>query len=75
MNVKIFSSAISFSLHTLVILSPDGDKGFEPKPNPRCVLRICEKMGVSPEETVMIGDTRADTEMGKKARLGCTIGK
>jgi len=51
-----------------------GDKGFEPKPNPKCVLRICERMDVAPDETVMIGDTRADTEMGKKAQLGCTIG-
>lgn len=51
-----------------------GDDGFEPKPDPRCVLRICEKMRVNPEEAVMIGDTRADTEMGKRANLGCTIG-
>ena len=53
---------------------PDGDEGFEPKPDPKCVLRICEEMAVRPEEAVMIGDTRADTEMGKKANLGCTIG-
>jgi len=51
-----------------------GDEGFEPKPDPKCVLRICEEMAVLPEEAVMIGDTRADTEMGKKANLGCTIG-
>jgi len=51
-----------------------GDEGFEPKPDPRCVLRICERMRVDPEEAAMVGDTRADTEMGKKANLGCTIG-
>jgi len=51
-----------------------GDEGFEPKPNPKCVLRICKEMMVDPKEAVMVGDTRADTEMGKKANLGCTIG-
>ena len=32
-------------------------------------------MMVDPKEAVMVGDTRADTEMGKKANLGCTIGE
>ena len=58
-----------------IFRKPDGDEGFEPKPNPKCVLRICEEMKVNPEEAVMVGDTRADTEMGKKANLGCTIGE
>lgn len=59
---------------TFDIVVAHGDEGFQPKPNPECALLICEKMEVAAEDAVMVGDTRADTEMSKRAGLGCTIG-
>ncbi|XP_069112060.1 uncharacterized protein [Argopecten irradians] len=45
-----------------------------PKPAPHNALMICKKLGVNPEDTVMIGDTKADAGMGKAAKLGWNIG-
>ena len=44
------------------------------KPNPHNALFICEKLGVGPEEAIMVGDTPADTIMGQTAQLGLTVG-
>jgi phosphoglycolate phosphatase-like HAD superfamily hydrolase len=51
-----------------------GDAGSKPKPDPHNALMICRKLGVAPDNAVMVGDTRADTEMGKSAGLGLTVG-
>ncbi|XP_033755356.1 LOW QUALITY PROTEIN: uncharacterized protein LOC117338208 [Pecten maximus] len=45
-----------------------------PKPDAYNAKMICEKLDVSPENTVMIGDTKADAGMGKAAQLGWNIG-
>lgn len=39
------------------------------KPHPAPVLAACEKMGVLPGETLMVGDDKRDIEAGKRA--GC----
>ena len=44
------------------------------KPFPDLVLEACSRMGVSPENTVVIGDTRADMLMGKKAGVSFCVG-
>ena len=49
---------------------PDG----KPKPNPHNCLHICKKLNVSPTDTIMVGDTPADTLMGQQAQLGLTVG-
>ena len=50
------------------------DPNIKPKPNPYSALTICEELGVSPSETVMVGDTAADVGMGKAANLGWNVG-
>ncbi len=43
------------------------------KPDPEAAFEICREMGISPEETVFIGDTAVDIQTGKNAGF-CTIG-
>merc|ERR1712136_516823 len=50
------------------------DKEGKPKPNPHNALYICDKLGVRPSDTIMVGDTPADTLMGQQAKLGLTVG-
>ena len=45
-----------------------------PKPSPHNALWICEALGVRPSDTIMVGDTPADTLMGQQAKLGLTVG-
>lgn len=40
-----------------------------PKPDPDSVLKACDKLGVDPSETAMVGDFTFDIEAGKNA--GC----
>ena len=49
---------------------PDG----KPKPDPHNALHICKEMDVCPSDTIMVGDTPADTLMGQQAALGLTVG-
>ena len=56
----------------LVLCGDDPDS--VSKPNPHNALFICEKLGVGPEQAIMVGDTPADTIMGQTAQLGLTVG-
>lgn len=47
-----------------------GDDGFKVKPSPDTILHICKKLGVSPYETFMVGDTQADIDAGIRAKCG-----
>jgi len=38
-----------------------------PKPDPEAVLLACRRLGVTPRDTVMIGDHRRDIEAGRSA--------
>ena len=38
-----------------------------PKPHPGMLLGLCEELGVSPERTLMIGDTTFDLDMARAA--------
>lgn len=39
------------------------------KPDPTAVLQIAEKLGVTPEETLYIGDSEVDVATGKNAQM------
>lgn len=41
--------------------------GYEPKPSPAMVMGILERMDIAENETMVIGDTTFDLEMGDKA--------
>lgn len=56
-----------------MIMCGDDPKG-RPKPDPHNALHICRNLNVSPSDTIMVGDTPADTLMGQQAALGLTVG-
>jgi phosphoglycolate phosphatase len=54
---------------TLFDCACGGDTYPERKPSPLPLLKIAEKMGVSPQECVMIGDSINDVESGQRAAM------
>ena len=44
------------------------------KPDPKLFLQACEKLGVNPEATLMVGDSAGDILMGKNAKAAGCIG-
>ena len=49
------------------------DDGFPNKPAPDPVLRICDRLGVEPARTAVVGDSPADLRMGRAAGAGRVI--
>ncbi len=49
------------------------DDGIPNKPAPDPVLRICERLGVDPARTAVVGDSPADLRMGRAAGAGRLI--
>jgi phosphoglycolate phosphatase len=49
------------------------DDGFPNKPAPDPVLRICERLGVEPARTAVVGDSPADLAMARSAGAGRVI--
>jgi phosphoglycolate phosphatase len=47
-------------------LEPDGLN----KPNPRLYQNMCDRVGVNPENTVIVGDSGYDWQMGRAAGAG-----
>ena len=43
------------------------------KPNPDIILAALEKAGVSPDEAIMIGDTKYDVMAAHRAGVPCTL--
>ena len=58
--------ALGLTSYLSLALSPED--GFAKKPAPDMLLECCRVMGVSPGETVMVGDTRFDIEAGFNAQ-------
>ncbi|GBG33357.1 N-acylneuraminate-9-phosphatase [Hondaea fermentalgiana] len=50
------------------------DAHLPPKPNPEQIFHICDRLGVEPRNTVMVGDTITDMSMGHAAQVGLRIG-
>lgn len=44
------------------------------KPAPEMAELACRELGLSPEETIIIGDSNADMQLGKGAGLRLAIG-
>merc|ERR1712223_789962 len=63
------------SLHYFIDMIVCGDdNNSKPKPDPHNAFHICNKLKVDLADTVMVGDTPADTLMGRHANLGLTVG-
>ena len=45
-----------------------------PKPHPETILTICRQLSVTPQETIVIGDTVTDMIMGKRAGVALKVG-
>jgi len=60
--------------HLVDLVVCGNDSVSRPKPDPHNALYICRELGVDPSETIMVGDTPADTLMGQQANLGLTVG-
>lgn len=50
-----------------------GDDGFPAKPAPEMVLAACERLGVAPARTAVVGDTLGDLLMGERAGVGLRV--
>lgn len=48
-----------------VLITPDNTDKHKPEPHP--VLKACELLGISPSETIMVGDSIFDFECAKRA--------
>ena len=67
---------------TLAALGIDGamaglacaDDGFATKPAPDPVLRLCERLGIPPDRTAVVGDSPADLLMARAAGAARAIG-
>ena len=55
-------------LFDLVLTGDDVERG---KPSPDIVLLACQKLGIAPQEALLVGDTQADVEAGRRA--GCKV--
>lgn len=81
LNKKGFKMAVATAKHTSCAqaeLTSSGirkffhevrgrDEGVPAKPDPKLFFEICQKLGVKPSETIMIGDTDRDVLFGKNA--------
>ena len=67
----------SFSIFSLFSLTIGGDSLPEKKPSSFPLLHACEKLGVSPSQCVMVGDSKNDIVAAKAANIksvGLTYG-
>ncbi|MDQ6966653.1 MAG: HAD-IA family hydrolase [Mariprofundaceae bacterium] len=64
-RIKVLD-ALGLTSYLSLALSPED--GFAKKPAPDMLDECCRVMGVSPADTVMVGDTRFDIEAGFNAQ-------
>ena len=62
-----------FDLTSLVGAVVGGDAGFERKPAPDMLLAALARLGTAPGEAIMVGDSRADVESAKAAKLPVVV--
>ena len=53
-------------------ISCGGDHGRRPKPDPRSIINICSKLNIDIKDSIMVGDTLHDMQMGKSV-CGFTV--
>lgn len=66
-NLKHITQLMEMESYFSLLLG--GDKILHPKPDPWGAIKIMQDLGVSPERTILIGDSIHDIESGRKA--GC----
>lgn len=58
-----------FHLNEFEFVLGTGESHFKPKPDPEILNYIMNQLHISKEESVMVGDTKADVMAGKNARI------
>ena len=61
-------------LHKYIDFVVCGDDPISSKPSPEPIWKICGKLGVNPNETIMVGDTISDIHAGLHAKCGYILG-
>lgn len=69
-NVETFVS--SYQLQDYIQLSMGAERDIC-KPEPELFIQACQRLGVKPENTLMVGDARGDMDMAKNAGAAGTI--
>ncbi|HIK36902.1 MAG: HAD family hydrolase [Geminocystis sp.] len=70
-NIRDFVETHQLTPYIDFIMGVDGHIS---KPDPRLYLAVCDKIGVKPENTLMVGDSQGDIAMARKANAGGVIG-
>lgn len=70
-GVKSFVEHNQLSQYIQLMMGVDGEIS---KPNPKLFLQACQSLQVEPKSTIMVGDSRGDIEMAKKAGAAGAIG-
>lgn len=60
-------------LSDYIQLTMGADQGLN-KPNPALLIQACQRLGVEPEFTLMVGDSQGDIEMARQAKTAGVIG-
>ncbi len=64
----------NWNIDGLVDYSICGDEVVEAKPSAHPLMELCGRAGVSPHECMVVGDTSADTGMGRNSKAGLVVG-
>ncbi len=68
------ATLVDLKLDGLVDALVCGDDGVAPKPAADMVLALCDEVGKGPASAVVVGDSVADMEMGKRSGVLLTVG-
>ena len=73
-RVPTLANLASLGISTMVdeVVCGD-DTNNVPKPAPDNLLNICQRLGVSPRQTMMVGDTNADLKMALASKAGLSV--
>ena len=73
-RVPTLANLASLGILTLVDEVVCGDDVSNvPKPAPDNIINICQKLQVSPGQTLMVGDTNADLKMALASKVGLSV--
>lgn len=62
-------AALNWQAHFVQVIC--GDDAIEKKPSPQPLLWACQQQSVSPEQALMVGDSRHDIAAAKAAKIAC----
>jgi phosphoglycolate phosphatase len=64
----------NWNIQDLIDYSICGDEVVENKPSAHPLMELCGRAGIMPHECMVVGDTSADTQMGRNSKAGLIVG-